>query len=57
MVQAAYWGWQAAKAQTVPDAEWLASVIRKVDGKHSFGAGDLAEMIVKEMNKYSNGDL
>lgn len=51
------WWNKRVKAQAVPDAEWLAYVIRKVDGKHSLGACELAEMIVKEMNEHSNGNL
>lgn len=33
----------------VPDVDWLAQVIRAVDGSHSLGAGVLAEKIVEAM--------
>ena len=36
-------------AVVVPDVELLASIIRKVDGKHSLGASVLAERIVDEL--------
>ena len=35
----------------IPDADWLSNVIRKVDGNHNLGAGQLAEKIVDEMIK------
>ena len=37
-------------AQTIPDVDWLASVIRSVDGNHTLGAGALAEKIVEAMS-------
>jgi len=36
----------ALAKQAVPDVDWLAQVIRTVDGNHSLGAGALAEKIV-----------
>lgn len=33
----------------IPDVDWLAAVIRKVDGKNLLGAGAMAEKIVDEM--------
>ena len=32
-----------------PDVDWLANVIRSVDGRHTLGAGALAEAIVEAM--------
>lgn len=40
---------QQSPAVEVPDTELLASIIRKVDGKHSLGASVLAERIVEEL--------
>jgi DNA repair exonuclease SbcCD ATPase subunit len=34
-------------AKLVPDVDWLANVIRQVDGNHKLGAGALAEKIVE----------
>jgi hypothetical protein len=34
----------------VPAVDWLAQVIRRVDGSHSLGAGALAEKIVEALN-------
>lgn len=41
----------AAKVQpvAVPDVDWLANVIRSVDGNHKMGAGALAEKIVQAL--------
>lgn len=33
----------------IPDVDWLAAVIREVDGNHDLGAGLLAEAIIKVM--------
>lgn len=38
-----------AQPSAVPDVDWLAQVIRAVDGNHSLGAGALAEKIVDAM--------
>jgi len=39
----------AGQASKVPDVDWLANVIRAVDGRHSLRAGALAEKIVEAM--------
>jgi len=40
-----YGAFNAPKA--LPDVEWLAAVIRRVDGAHDMGAAELAEQIVE----------
>jgi hypothetical protein len=41
----------------VPDVDWLAQVIRAVDGKHDLGAGALAEKIVEAMRTASQPEV
>ena len=46
-------GWRAVYAEPpVPriDPDWLANVIRTVDGDHAMGAGTLAEKIADAIN-------
>lgn len=39
----------ADRAVSVPDVDWLAETIRRVDGAHKLGAGALAEKIIDAM--------
>jgi hypothetical protein len=41
---------EAEKKRFTIDADWLANVIRSVDGNHHMGAGVLAEKIVQEID-------
>lgn len=34
-----------------PTVEQLAEIIRRIDGNHDKGAGELAELIIKELSK------
>lgn len=42
-----------AASVALPDVDWLSNVIRRIDGKHSLGAGALAEGIVEAMRNPS----
>jgi len=44
----------AGQASKVPDVDWLANVIRAVDGYHSLGAGALAEKLVDAISNTIN---
>lgn len=39
----------ADRQPQAPDVDWLANVIREVDGKHDLGAGALAEKIIQRI--------
>jgi len=41
--------YRAGMAAAVPDVDALAQIIRAVDGKHSLGAGALAEKIIEAL--------
>jgi hypothetical protein len=41
--------YKAGMAAAVPDVDYLAQIIRMVDGKNSLGAGALAEKIIEAM--------
>lgn len=43
-------------AVSVPDVDWLAETIRRVDGDHKLGAGALAEKIISAMLSASPAD-
>lgn len=40
---------EEGRKEVVPDVDWLANVIRAVDGAHTLGAGALAEKIIEAM--------
>lgn len=40
-----------SKLAAVTDVDWLAQTIRRVDGKHSLGAGALAEKIIEALRE------
>ena len=49
------WAWRQgaflpASANSLVDPDWLANVIRTVDGDHAMGAGTLAEKIADAIN-------